>query len=409
MSRISFFVLLALALAWLALGSVGRALPPATVVILAGPQQGTYDRHAHDYARRMREAGLTVEVRNLDDSLQIADRVNDPRAGVHIGFTAQAVDPKRLPEVASAGVVELQPLFVFRRVAGGGPGSPAALAGQRLVMPPPGSATAQAAREVLAQYGVTPENTRFTHLPIDQAARALQAGEHDAGFFMLAPSNGLIQRLAADPQLALLPFDESLALGRRIDFLRPALLARGAFDLRTMRPPQDVPLVGATVNVIVRADLHPAVLYALLNAMKDVHQTQSLVSDPGDYPSLNGTAFPLHPQVGEWAKTGTPWLFANLGPTLAGLVEAYWPPALFLLAVVSAFGTFRSLNEFIDGAAQHAAILALRGLQRRLDAGHPPGAAARALFRFAEPLILRENRVDRAREQLERLRQRLSG
>jgi hypothetical protein len=271
-------------------------------------------------------------------------------------------------------------------------------------MPPAGSATAQAARDVLALYGVTPENTPFINLPIAEAVVALQQGEHDAGFFMLAPANAMIDRLAHDDRLQLYSYTDNVGISRHIDYLKPALLARGAFDLRRVQPPQDVALVGATVNVIVRQDIHPAVLYALLNAMKDVHKGQTLVSDPGDYPSLVGTVLPLHPLAYEWAKAGTPWLYTHLSPAVAGLVDAYWGPALFLLALVSAFGTLRSLNEFIHTGALNLSLLCLVRLQARVDAGRQPGPVSRLVFRLAEPIVLRESKATKAREKLERLR-----
>ena len=155
------------------------------------------------YASLLAAQGLKAEVRNQDDSLKIIDRVNQAGGGVHIGFTAQHLDPKVHPQVASAGVVELQPLFVFLRRSVAEPATPAGLAGRRLVMPLEGSASAQAAEDVLARYGVTRENAHMSFLRIGDAAAALQRGEHDAGFFMLAPDNALIRRLVADPELVL--------------------------------------------------------------------------------------------------------------------------------------------------------------------------------------------------------------
>jgi TRAP-type uncharacterized transport system substrate-binding protein len=383
---------------------VQRALPPDVVVLQAGPQRGTYDEHARRYARQLADAGLKTEVQNFVDSVQIAGNLNAPDGRVQIGFMAQSVDPKAYPQVMSAGVIELQPLFLFVRSSLGPLASPAALLGRRLVMPPEGSATAQAVRDVLALYGVTPANARFTYLPIAEAVVALQQGEHDAGFFMLAPSNAMINRLAHDDRLRLVDFHENVGISRNIDYLKPAVLARGAFDLRAVLPPQDVALVGATVNVIVRQDIHPAVLYALLNAMKDVHKGQTLVSGAGEYPTLVGTVLPLHPLANEWAKSGTPWLYTHLPPSLAGLVDVYWGPALFLLALVSAFGTLRSLNEFIHAGALSVALLFLLRLQARVDAGREPGFLSRRLFRVAESIVLMENKADQAREQLARLR-----
>ena len=116
MSKTSWWVLLGLALLWwLTAGSLRQALPPEPVVIQAGPVGGSFDVHARQYAEQLRAHGFQVEVRNQDESLRIIDRVNDEASGVQIGFSAQRVHVLRHPQVLSAGVVELQPLFLFLR------------------------------------------------------------------------------------------------------------------------------------------------------------------------------------------------------------------------------------------------------------------------------------------------------
>lgn len=404
MSRTTFVVLLVLALLWLLAGSLGRALPPRQVVIQAGPQGGSFDQHAQAYARVLREAGLQVQVQNIADTLTIVGNLQAGTPRVDLGFTAQAVDARAAPAVHSAGVVELQPLFLFHRADLGRLASAQALKGLRLVMPPPASATAKAALEVMALYGVTPENTRVTHLPIQQAVAALRRGEHDAGFFMLAPANPMIAALALDPALQPFHFDESPALARRLGTLEPATLPRGAFDLAPLRPTQDVAMVAAPVNVIVREDIHPVVLYALLQAMRDAHGGPTLVSRPGDYPTLVGTALPPHPRAAEWARSGTPWLYKHLHPVLASLVDTYWAPVLALLALVSAVGTLRSLNDLVHGSALWLLLLGLRAVQRRAERGRRPGRAGRAMFVAAEQLLADDAGHDRARQTLDRLR-----
>jgi hypothetical protein len=405
MSRMSVVVLAVLAAVWwAAAGSLKRALPPELVIIQAGPPGGSFDTHARRYADHLAAQGLHAQVRNQDDSLRIIDKLDDAATGVQVGFTAQRVEPGRHPAVASAGVVELQPLFLFLRRGVAEPLSLAGLAGRRLVMPLEGSATAQAARDVLARYGVGPGDASFSFAQMGEAAAALQRGEHDAGFFMLAPDNALVRRLAADPGLVMVSIGDNVGIARNIDYLKPATLVRGAFDLKAPLPPRDVALIGATENVIVREDIHPAVLYALLQAMSDVHKGQTLVSDPGEYPRQAGAVLPVHPHALEWAKSGTPWLYANLPPSVAGIVDAYWGPALALLALVSAFGTLQSLNGFIDGAVLGVALQWLGWLQRRVERGARPGWFGRMLFRLVEPVIVREGREQIARDRLERLR-----
>jgi hypothetical protein len=409
MSRASLAVLLLLALLWLALGNVGQAVPPRAVVIQAGPEGGSFDQHAQRYAQALRSAEVAVQVRNVADTLSIPANLAQPSPRVDVGFTALPVPPQEFPTLRSAGVVELQPLFVFHRAALGAPASPQALAGLRLVMPPPGSASAKAALQVLAEYGVTPDNARVTHLPLGEAVAALRRGEHDAGFFMLAPANAMIAALATDPGLRPLPLAENLALSRRLDGLKPVLLARGAFGLKPALPAQDLPMVAARVEVIVREDIHPAVLYPLLQAMKDTHRGQTLVSPPGEFPSATGTVLPLHPLAADWGRDGTPWLYEHLPALPASLIDTYWAPLLALLAAISAVSTLHSLDELVHGTALWLLGIALRVQRWRLARGGVPGRSARAMFAAAESLMAGDAGHERLRQTLDALRPHLAG
>lgn len=405
MSRMSVGVLLVLAAVWwLWEGRLEQVMPPAQVVIQAGPVGGSFDTHARAYAAMMQARGFRVEVRNQEDSLHIIDRLEAPDAQVQIGFTAQRLRAADHPEVFSVGAVEMQPLFLFMRRSLPPPTSLAQLAGLRLVLPQRSSATAQATADVLQRYGVTPDNTSFTHSSLRQAAEALLMGQYDAGFFMVAPNNPLVARLAAHPDLRMVSFADHLSIARNLDYLKPATLIRGALDLRAPLPPSDVALVAATVNVVVRKDIHPAVLYALLQAMEEIHKGQTLVSDAGDFPRRSGTDLPVHTLAVEWSKSGTPWLYAHLPATLAGIVDAYWAPALFVLASVSAVGTLQSLTGFIDGLVMGLALHWLGWLELGVARGRKPGWLGRHLFRLVESVFNRKGRDQIARDRLEHLR-----
>ncbi len=406
MSRTSMLFLLLLSALWWAPGNLRRALQPESVVIQAGPRGGSFDLHARRYARDMAAHDMRVQVRNQDDSLRIIDKLQDARSGAQIGFTAQRVDEQRFPDVASAGVVELQPLFLFLRREIPLPATPAGLAGRRLAMPLEGSATAQAAQELLARYGVTRLDADFRFLQMDAAAAALQRGDADAGFFMLAPGNALVRRLAADARLVAYSFDDNVGIARNIDFMKPATLARGAFDLAGPVPPRDLALVGANVDVVVRSDIHPAVLYALLQAMDAEHKGPTLVSDAGEYPRQSGASPPIHPLAEAWAKSGTPWLYTHFPGSVAGVVDAYWGPLLALLTLVSIASSIQALGRFVDGVLHGVLLQLLSWLQWRVERGGRPGRASRGLFRLLDRATARRADSTGVLARIERLRAR---
>lgn len=392
----------------LVLQGIWSALPPRTVVIETGPVGGSYHANALQYASRLRAAGLHVDVRPNPQSLQTVDHIQAGSPRVDIGFTAQSVEADRYPHVRSAGVIELQPLFVFYNIGIGRVDSLATLKGKRLVMPPERSATSQSARQVLQQFGVDPTNTRFSYLPIAEAAAALKRGEHDAGLFMLAADNPLIKGLIGDDNLLLFSFMEAQGIARKLDHLRPVVVPLGAYDLLNALPFRDTQLVAASVNLIVAEDLHPAVLYALLDASHDVHQGQTLISSKGDFPTLIGTALPAHPLAVRWAKDGTPWLYRTFSPFWATFIDRHWLIGLAALLLAEIYRTLRYLYELATLTSQSTALRILRQLDRRLQAGRAPSPLDQRLFRYAERVMEQQNLAQRGRQLLEQVRRKLA-
>jgi TRAP-type uncharacterized transport system substrate-binding protein len=393
-----------LAALWAMVNSIRQALPPKTVVIETGPAGGSYHQNALHYARKLEAAGLQVEIRPNPQSLETINHINAGNPRTDIGFTVQALDRTRYPNAVSAGIVELQPLFIFYNVGLGKLQTLVNLRGKRLVMPPENSASAEAARAVLGLYGITVQNTRFTYLPIAEATEELKSGKHDAGLFMLAPANPLIHDLIKADMLSLLSIPEAVGISRILDHLKAAVLPLGAFDLQNNLPESDSGMICGMVNVMVRKDINPAVLYVLLDAMRDTHQGQTLVSAKGEFPSAVGTSLDIHPLAARWAKSGTPWVFAHFGPVWGSLIDKYWLLALVLIVLSEVYRTMRYLYELMELGCSSAALRILLRLQERIAAGHPPGPVSKKLFRLAETITARETQNRKALALLEQLR-----
>jgi TRAP-type uncharacterized transport system substrate-binding protein len=393
--KLRSFVVSAIAIcfAWLIYHGVNLALPPKLIVIETGPVGGTYHDTALLYAKHFEEAGLSVEIRPNPQSLQTIDRLNSdvPRGAasyVDIGFTVQGLSAEKYPNVLSAGVIQLQPLFAFYNRRLGEQKSPASLKGKRIVM--------QAATALLGLYGIDDKNAQFTYLPIAQATEALKAGQHDAGFFMLSPANAIIRGLANTPSLAMLPVQEAQGVTRRLDYLRPIKLPFGAFDLQKGIPDKDLDMVAGMVNVMVHKDISPAVLYVLLKAMSKEHGGQTLVSSKGDFPTTVGTALTVHPLASQWDKTGMPWTFNTFAPEVASVIYKYWSIPLAIVFLANFYSVCLYLFELYETVANYFSVRILRLLKHRHASGHKPGKGTRWLLAIAEAIVKRESRHQEA-------------
>jgi TRAP-type uncharacterized transport system substrate-binding protein len=389
--------------------SVKEALPPSTLVIETGPVGGSYHDNALLYAKHLEATGLKVQVRANPQSLQTIDRINaqvqrSDAAYVDIGFTVQPLAIEKYPNVLSLGVVQLQPLFTFYQRKFGQLRSPADFKGKRVVMPPKGSASAQAATSVMSLYGVDDVNTRFTYLPIAQAAQELKEGLHDGGFFMLASSNAMIRDLVMTPSLMLLPVREAKGITRILDNLRPASLPFGAFDMPKLLPEQDLDMVSGSVNVMVRKDINPAVLYSLLQAMKETHGGQTLVSVKGEFPTTVGTALKVHPLAAQWEKAGTPWMFSHFGPIAASLIDKYWFVMLLIVFVANFYSVCLYLYEFYETIVNFVAVRILKRHHDKLIAGYASSWIGEKMFGLAEAIARRQSNKNIAHGLLEKVR-----
>jgi TRAP-type uncharacterized transport system substrate-binding protein len=370
--------------------------PPGQIIIETGTIGGSYYATALKYRDALRKRGITAIVLTKADTLDIVGDVERHEGGADVGFTAQAVRHEDFPHITSAGAIELQPLFIFCTNTVSSTASLAALRGMRIVLPGQRSASTEAALGVLGLYGVTPENTQITYLPLVDAAKALKAGRFDAGFFMLDPSNPLVVELSGAENLHFLSLKDERAISRLVPFLHSATLPRSVYDVRKGIPPDDVAAVAAKVNVILRDDIRPAMLYPLLDAMNDVHGGATLVSDAGEFPTLVGTDLPPHPLAREYAKSGAPWYFQDFPLPLASIIDSYLGIAVAAFLLGETLDSEAYLSQFLDFLIGVFGIAALARRARKRLSGYRAGRLAAHLAERALSYVLKRKWQDRS-------------
>jgi hypothetical protein len=114
---------------------------------------------------------------------------------------------------------------------------------------------------------------------------------------------------------------QSEAVARYFPTLTPLVLPQGAVDLADARPTHDVKLVAATSLLVSRDDLHPALVYLLLEAANEVHHGPGLFQHRGEFPSSKVQDFPISEQASRWFQSGRPFLQRYLPFWLANLIE----------------------------------------------------------------------------------------
>lgn len=343
-----------------------RARPPGSLIIETGPVGGSYHQAALQYRDALAKRGITVNVVPKPNSMEIIKDVADPNTNVDVGFIAQDASHMAAEPIATIGQIQLQPLFIFANADLGRRSTMNDLRGKRIVMPPEESATSVAAISVLALYDITAENTSFTFMPLGEAAAQLQDDKFDAGVFMLAPENPTIKTLASDTGLRLMPYTEARAVANHLPFLRQVILPRGIYNIADSIPPYDTPLVAATVGVIIRDDLHPYLIYNLLEAMTVLHRPPTFLSGAGEFPTLAGAQITAHPIAMDYYKSGLPWAYRDLPPWLASLVDAYDTHGLALLLIAAVFVFIGPIADMLAAAFEVMALVIIGRVDRRV-------------------------------------------
>ncbi len=64
-------------------------------------------------------------------------------------------------------------------------------------------------------------------------------------------------------------------------------------ELDPMTPPSDVTLVGNLTKVLIRDDVHPAIVQLLAKTVKEVHGKPGFFQRSGDFPMVVDSEFPL--------------------------------------------------------------------------------------------------------------------
>ncbi|HKB82533.1 MAG TPA: TAXI family TRAP transporter solute-binding subunit [Burkholderiales bacterium] len=327
-------LLIAALFAWLAVKFIGPA-PPNSIVMLTGPKESSYYSVADRYAKIIARSGVKlqiVETGGAQDNLRrLADRKVRADVGFVLGGVSEGIETSGL---MSLGSMFVQPVLVFYR------GKEAVdrlsqLAGKRIAIGPEGSGTHALAMQFLVVNGMDKDSTQRLDLDGDDAVEALKQEKVDAAFLMGELVRGQVTRdLLKVPGIRLMNFRQADGYLRRLKFLSRLTLPEGAFDLGQDLPPSDVELVGPTVELVARENLHPALSDLLISAAREIHGSAGMYRKAGEFPAPLERNFPISEDAQRFYRSGTPFLYKKLPFWLASVVDRMLVVLVPLLVVL---------------------------------------------------------------------------
>lgn len=299
-----------------------EAPPPTRIVIATGRQDGAYYRYAQRYADLLKKAGITLEVRATNGSVENLKMLQDAKSDVSVALVQSGIaDPQQADSLQALGSLYWEPLWIFYR--GSDPVDRLTqLAGKRIAIGPEGSGTRGIAQLLLAANGLDTSKAHFANLAGLQAAEALQKGEVDAAFFVAGVDTGYIQQLLKSPEVHIVELAQAKAYERRFRFLSTLTIpAGGLLNLQDNTPAKDTVLLAPCATLVSRKSLHPALITLLLDVATKVHGGGDLLTNPGEFPSMLHTDLPVSENARNHFKYGPPVLQRLLPFWLASLVD----------------------------------------------------------------------------------------
>jgi len=308
---------------------------PRTLTISSGPVGSSFQRNAERYQKILAREGVALKILPSDGSSDNLKNLANPKGAADIGFVlgGEARDAK-FDNLVSLGSVAFQPLMIFYT------GAPRKLLsdfkGGRINIGPPGSGTHALALTLLKANGIVPgESTRLDETDLTDPEKELRERRVDAVFLMSdSTATEAMRGLMRDQDVRLFSFVQADAYVRRIGTLNKLHLPRGALDFGKDVPPEDVYLIGPTVNLVVRDSLHPALSDVLLEAAREVHGGPGIFRKRGEFPAPNEGEFRLSPDASRYYASGKTFLYRTFPFWLASLVArvlAFLVPLVLLL------------------------------------------------------------------------------
>jgi TRAP-type uncharacterized transport system substrate-binding protein len=300
-----------------------HSAPPKSITITSGASGSSFETNAVKYRQILARSGVTLNIIPSQGSKENLDRLTDPSFKVDIGFVQGGITNEiKTNNLTSLGSIGYQPLFVFYRST-----NPVTLIsefkGKRLAIGPVGSGGRTLSLSILELNGIDATGTT-TLLDFDgtSAAKGLLDGSVDAIFLMGdSASPQVMRQLLRSPTVQILDFVQADGYTRKISYLNKLELPRGSLDFGKDLPSHSVFLIGPTLEIIARPDLHPALVDLLIEAGQEVHGTAGLLRKKGEFPSAVERDIPINNEASRYYKSGKSFLYRYLPFWLASLVN----------------------------------------------------------------------------------------
>ncbi len=348
--------------------------PPDHLVMTTGYEGGAYAIFGERYQQILARENIHLKLLTSSGSVENLKRLNDKSYRVDAGFVQDGTSSlSEAKNLVSLGAIGYAPLWVFYR-SQDALNYLSELKGKRIAIGPEGSGVRKFAIELLKLNNIAGPPTMLLDLSGTAANKALLKGTVDAVMIIGTEDNALVKEFLYAPKVKLMNFRQAEAYARIIPALSHVVLPQGIMDVSKKMPSQDVHLLAVTTSLIARDDLHPALIYLLLDAAVEIHSKAGWVNKKKEFPSLHELSFPSSHYAERFYKSGRPFLLDYLPFGIAAFVDRtillIVPVAIILIPLIQ---IIPRLYFWRHRRKIHQWYRKLKNLELEMTESHGPG------------------------------------
>src|SRR5437764_7896507 len=151
-----------------------------------------------------------------------------------------------------------------------------------------------------------PWTPRLNSCLSSSATRSMRwiAGEIDVALYPQLDASGPLQGALTLPGIRLMSVAQAEAIAKTVPGLKHLVLSRGLISLSHDIPDSNIDLLASRNRVLVRKDLHPALQYLLLEAVREVHWRPGPFNRLGEFPAEQPNDLILSPTAEAFYRSG---------------------------------------------------------------------------------------------------------
>jgi len=259
--------------------------------------------------------------------------------------------------------------------------------------------------------------TELFELSMADAGKALKEGRLDAVMTFGSADSALVMELINAPGIQLMSFSQAEAYTRLFPDLSHVVLPKGVLNPSKRWPPEDIHLLAPTTNLIVRDNVHPALVYLLLEAAVEIHSGAGWVHKAGEFPALKTQDFPISDQAQRYFKSGGSVLYDYLpfwaATFLDRMILLLIPLGIVLIPLIGImpwiytwrnrskyYPWYRALKELEEELQANPGLEQMDGYREQLDRIEDAVSHIRVAVAFYDEVFLLQEHITAVRQKL---------